>query len=81
MAASKQFGLDFIIGSKIASSFTGGMSKAKSSVASLNKVLADNKKAIQATGKGMMAVSAAAIAGLGAAANEAIKFESAMADG
>lgn len=80
MAANKEFGLDFIIGSKIASSFSSGLGKAKSSIEGLNKTLNANKDAIQATGKAMMALSGATLAGLGIAANEAIKFESAMAD-
>lgn len=80
MAANKQFGLDFVIGSKLASSFGSGFAKARSTIEGMNKSLKNNKQALQDTAKAMAAVGTAALGGLAFTAKAAMDAESAMAE-
>lgn len=83
MAAKKTFEIAFQIGAKIASSFGNGFKQANKQLNDMQSKTKDLKKNLEGlqgvAQKGLM-LGGAGLAGAGLAVNEAIKFESAMAD-
>lgn len=83
MASKKTFEIAFKIGAQVASSFGTGFKSANKALNDLNNntsKLKKNMEGLQGLAQKGLAIGGVGLAGAGFAVNEAIKFESAMAD-
>lgn len=83
MASKKQFEIMFKMGAVMSSSFSNTFKQANKSLNDMNKRTSDLKKnmeGLQSIAQKGLVLGGAGLAGAGFAVNEAIKFESAMAD-